>query len=101
MAYKLLDFADIYTAVLEELKIPLSDTVEVARVKRDINSVYINEVVPFSRWKWLEGFTSVKVPQVYTDGTVSVTLDSATATLSTAPSTGLGSFKNKVFVRCI
>lgn len=97
MAYKLLDFADIYTAVLEELKIPSSDTVEVARVKRDINSIYINEVVPFSRWKWLEGFTTVKVPQVYQDGSADATFGSTTITLSTAPSSTLGSFKNKIF----
>jgi hypothetical protein len=96
-AYKILDFSDIINAVREELKIQSSDTVSIARIKRDINIVYINEVVPFSRWKWLEGFTTVAVPQVYADGTFAATQNSATITLSTAPSVSLGSFKNKNF----
>ena len=40
--YKLLDFVDIYTAVCEELKVPITDGTTLGRIKRDINIVYIN-----------------------------------------------------------
>jgi len=49
------DFQDIYTAVMAELKIPVSDSVTLGRVKNDINQIYLDEVVPFKRWLWLLG----------------------------------------------
>jgi hypothetical protein len=58
-AYKLLDFADIIDAVMEELKLQDSDTVSKNRIKRIINMVYLDEVVPASRWYWLSGHTTV------------------------------------------
>ena len=45
MAYKLMDFSDIYTAICEELKIPTTDTTNLNRIKRAINMMYLDEVV--------------------------------------------------------
>jgi hypothetical protein len=85
--YGLVTFEDILSAILEELKIPASDADEVNRIKRDINMVYINRVVPAKNWKWLAGFASKEFKPVYSDGTVAVTPDSATITFSVAPAT--------------
>lgn len=93
-AVELVDFLDIYSAVLEELKIPSSDTTALARIKRDINMVYVNEVCAKERWNWLRKDTKVVLPSVYTTGTISVTNASATATLSAATAASIGSLAN-------
>ena len=90
--YGLTTFEDILNAVLEELKIPDSDTTEVNRLKRDINMCYVNQVAPAKRWTWLTGFVSKNVPVAYADGTVSVTPGSATITFSVAPATSKTGF---------
>jgi hypothetical protein len=95
--YKVLDFSDIVDAVREELKVQSDDTVTINRIKRIINTVYLQEVIPYSRWKWLEGFSTLQLPAVYNGGTASITQDSATVTLSATPSAGLGSFLNYRF----
>lgn len=97
MSIKLVDFKDIQDAILEELKIQSSDTVSLARIKRVINQVYINEIIPYARWKWLEGHTKIKFREAYSAATASLTPNSATVTLSTAPSASLGSFKGYYF----
>lgn len=89
-AYKLMDFSDIYTAILEELKVQSTDTTSLNRIKRMINMTYIDEVIPAARWNWLYGHTTLKHPLYYGSGTVSVTPNSTTVTLSTAPSTSVG-----------
>lgn len=83
--YKLLDFSDIYTAVMEELKIQSSDTTNLNRIKRAINNTYINEVLPAQRWYWLVKNTAVTHRNYFANGTVSVTPGSTTITLSVAP----------------
>ena len=90
-AYTVKDFADIYTAVLEELKLGTANTAATARIKRVINQVYVDEVVPFKRWGWLSGHTTVQFKPYYNTGTCTVTPDSTTVTLSVAPSVGSGS----------
>lgn len=95
--YKLLDFKDIQDAVMEALKYQSGDTVNRQRIKRDINMLYANEVAAYSRWRWLEGYVSRKHKEYYGTGTVSVTPNSTTVTLSTAPAASLGSFKNYWF----
>ena len=40
--YQVKTFQDIYTAILDELKIPSTDTTSLNRIKRDINMTYIN-----------------------------------------------------------
>lgn len=78
-------FADIYTAVMEELKIQAGDTTAKNRVKRLVNMAYINEIVPHEKWKWLRGYTDLTAEPKFETGTVSVTEDSTTVTLSSAP----------------
>lgn len=91
-AIGLTDFQDIYTAVLEILGVQATDTTQLNRIKRDINMIYVHEVVPIKRWHWLTGNTRVVHAAYYGGGTVTVTPDSATVTLGTAPATSLGSF---------
>lgn len=90
MAYKLLDFEDIYTAILEELRIQSSDTVSLNRIKRAVNMTYLQEVVPATRWHWLYGNGSATHQAYYGTGTVSVTPASTTVTLSTAVAASVG-----------
>lgn len=97
MSIVLLDFKDIVDAVAEELKVQAEDTNTIARIKRLVNETYLQEVVPYAQWKWLEGHTSIKVSAAYFGGTASVTPNSTTVTLSTAPSVSLGSFAGKIF----
>lgn len=89
-AYQLKDFQDIYTAVMEELKLQMSDTTSLNRVKRMVNVMYLDEVVPAARWWWLYGNTTVTHKAYYGTGTVSVTPNSTTVTLSIAPTTTVG-----------
>lgn len=98
--YKLLDFADIYTAIAEDLKVQQSDTTTMNRIKRAINITYLNNVIPASRWWWLQGTTTVSTYAYYAGGTASVTPNSTIVTLSVAPGStdGVsGSFKNWYF----
>lgn len=97
MAYEVVDFQDIQDAIREELKVQSTDTVSINRIKRVINQVYMQEVVPFARWKWLEGSYRVIHKARYNTETCAVTPGSATVTLSTAPSVSLGSFAGKKF----
>lgn len=78
--YQLKTFADIVAAVREELKIPSTDTTTINRIKRDINMVYLQEVVPFEKWDWLRGYNDVVVQPRIT-GTASATQGSRTVTL--------------------
>lgn len=90
-AYRLLDLADIVDAVMEELKLQSDDTTSANRIKRWINEVYIDEVVPFKRWPWAVGHASRLHKAYYAAGTASVTPESTTVTLSVAPSVASGS----------
>lgn len=85
-AYELKTFIDIVDAVREELKIQASDTVTIQRIKRDINMVYLNEVIAKEQWKWLRGRIDLRTERAITDGTADVTLDSRIVTLTDAPS---------------
>lgn len=81
--YQLKTFADIIAAIREEMKIPSTDTTTINRIKRDINMVYLNEVVPFEKWDWLRGNLDVALePRI--SGTVSVVQGERTVTLSSA-----------------
>ncbi len=100
MAYKLTDFSDLYAAIQEELKVQSTDTNSLNRIKRAINMMYLDEVVPAARWPWLNGNTTIVHPAFYGTGTASVTPLSDTVTLSIAvPSTvgASGSFLNYLF----
>jgi hypothetical protein len=97
MAYDLIDFSDIVQRVVDELKLDANDTNEINRIKRDINDVYLNEVVPFKRWLWLSGNTRAIHKAYYGAGKVAVTPDSTTVTLSVAPAASIGSLAGYYF----
>lgn len=94
----LIDYEDIYTAIAEKIKIPLTDGVTIGRIKRDINMVYLNEVIPFKprAWWWLEKNQNVATFEKVDAGTVTVTEDSATITFSTAPTISLTGYYIKL-----
>jgi hypothetical protein len=95
--YELRDFDDIIDMVMEELKYQSSDETSINRIKRDINAIYLDEVVPFKRWNWLSGHTKLQHKAYYNAGTASVTPESTTVTLSVAPTAGSGSRANFFF----
>lgn len=83
--YQLRTFADIVDAVREELGVQSSDTVTINRIKRDINTIYLEEVVPAARWKWLLEQLPIIKEAKYDSGTAAVTQNSVAITLSTVP----------------
>jgi hypothetical protein len=97
MAYEVVDFQDILDAIREELKVQPGDTVTINRIKRVVNRVYLQEVVPFTRWKWLEGSYRVIHKARYNAGTVALTPGSTSATISIVPPVSAGSFVGKKF----
>lgn len=97
MAQVLKTYKDIQDAVMEALGVQSSDTTAKNKIKRLINMVYLDEVVPLKRWRWLEKSTTVVHEGYYATGTVSVTHDSTTITLDTAPAASVGSFKGYKF----
>lgn len=84
-AFTLKTFQDIYTAVVEELKIPTSDTNTLDRIKRDINIGY-KDISSRKNWPWLNKFITLTHKETIDAGTASVTEDSRSVTLSSAPS---------------
>jgi hypothetical protein len=97
MAYEIRDFDDIIDMVMEELKYQSTDTTALNRIKRDINAIYLDEVIPFKRWNWLHGHTQVQHKAYYNSGTATVTPESTTVTLSVAPTAGSGSRAGYLF----
>lgn len=80
--YMVKTFQDIYTAVLDELKIPSSDTTSLNRIKRDINMAYAK--LAQKPYKWTRKEFDVTWEAYYNTGTASVTKGSKTITLSTS-----------------
>jgi hypothetical protein len=97
MARKLMTFVDIIDAIAEAIGVQSTDTNARNKIKRLINMYYINEIIPFKRWQWLEKNISVIHKAYYNTGTAAVTPSSTTVTLSIAPSSTLGSFKGYRF----
>lgn len=85
--YQFRTFKDLIDGVCEQLKIQTSDTESRRRIRRNINTVYLNEVVPFKRWQWLRGHRTLQTEPVFASGTAAVTQNTVTVTLSNAPST--------------
>lgn len=83
--YQVKTFADIYTAVLEQIKISASDTTSLNRIKRDINQIYL-QLMSEESWKFARMHSDVIIRSYYSEGTVSVTNGDRTITLSDAPS---------------
>lgn len=78
-------YEDIYSAVMEECKIQSSSTTDLARIKRDINIVYLNEVVARHPWVWMRRRYDLVYNAYISTGTVSVTEGSRSITFSSAP----------------
>lgn len=83
--YQLKTFSDLYTAVLEELGIQSTDTTALNRIKRDLNSVYLEDICPNARWPWLRRSVDVEHDAFISTGTCTITTQSDTVTLSDAP----------------
>lgn len=84
-AYQIKTFKDIYTAVREQLGVQAGDSPALVKIKRAINHIYLNEVVPYEQWKWLRDSIDVVHNAAYSSGTANVTAVSRTVTLTVAP----------------
>jgi len=85
MAQELITFSDIQDAILEQLGIQQSDTIARNKIKRMINQIYLDEVVPFKNWMWLQKTFQITHNAYYATGTISTVNGSATITFSAAP----------------
>lgn len=92
ITYQLIDFKDLQDSVMEEMKYQSTDSINRARIKRDLNMIYMNEVVSFKKWKWLIGYTELEHAAFYSTGLASATITLTTVTLDTSPDVSLGSF---------
>lgn len=94
----LTDFEDLYTAIAEELKVQLTDGTTIGRIKRDINMIYLDHVIPAKprAWWWLETNENIQTIDKITTGTVDITDDSTTVTFSSAPSSSVAGYYLKV-----
>lgn len=85
MAIDLKTFKDLQDAVLEELKVPTTDTITLNRIKRSINTEY-RDIASRKRWDWLKKFISLTHKKYISTGTAAVTQSSHSVTLTSAPS---------------
>lgn len=87
MRYGLRTFGDIVRAIQEQLKIQSTDTETLSRIKRNINSVYLQHVVPASNWEWLNASLSVTNEPYFEGGSASVQQNLVRVELTQAPNT--------------
>ena len=78
------NFGDIVAAVREELKVSSSETESIARIKRDVQTIY-REVISYTRWWWLQETKTVVLPTPWKEGTARVITGSSEVTFSTPP----------------
>ncbi len=83
--YELRTFKDIQDAVLEELGESRSNTKLLNRIKRDINIVYLDEVVADHNFIWLKDKVEVQTEPYFSTGTASVSANSPSVTLTESP----------------
>lgn len=70
--YRLRTFGDIVNAVIETLRVQSTDTNTINRIKRNINTIYTNQVASSSRsWSWMNKTQVVSTQPYYCSGTVS------------------------------
>lgn len=93
-AISLIDFQDIYTAVMELLKIQASDTTTLARIKRDINIGYEDLIGRYNFW-WARSLVELQTTAKRIVGTVNVTNNSASIVFSSAPATSVVGYQIK------
>jgi len=83
--YELRTFKDIVDAVMEACQIQSTDAVERNRIKRNVQQVYFYEVLPYKRWQWLRGSTTVQTEPYFGTGNASVVSGSSVVALTDAP----------------
>ncbi len=71
------DFIDIYTDVMNRLKVPTSDSTSLTRVKLWINERY-RDIAIQRQWRWLYKEDNILIKAPETTGTATFTKDSAT-----------------------
>lgn len=84
--YELKTFQDIQDAIREEVKIQSGDSSTTNRIKRDINMIYLQEIIPAENWYWLRQTRTLQTEPSMFLGTASVVSNSASVTLTEAPS---------------
>lgn len=94
---RLRTYKEIVDAIMETIGVQSADNNSRNKIKRIVNMVYMDEIVAAKRWRWLEKSTQIVHKQYYGLDTASVTPDSTSVTLSTAPNVSLGSFKGYRF----
>lgn len=97
MSLKLETFKDIVDAISEAIGVQKDDLNARNKIKRLVNMYYIDEVIAYKRWFWLQKNTSVVHEAYYGTGTAIVTPDSVEVTLNTAPNVSEGSFARYKF----
>jgi len=83
--YQLKTFADIVAAIREEVGVQSTDSVSINRIKRDVNTIYLEEIVPFARWRWLNREIPITKEAKFDTGSASVVSGVASITLSEIP----------------
>lgn len=79
-----LTFGNLRTRVMNELRMPVSNTTEATKVDAVMNLVY-RDICAKQDWWWLYKRTTINTTPKITDGTVSVTENDNDITFSTAP----------------
>lgn len=79
-----LTFADISTRVMNNLRLPVTNLVEQAKVNAIINEVYRDLYIKHDWW-FLAKFQAINTAPKVTDGTLSVTQNGTTITFTTTP----------------
>lgn len=91
--------SDIETRVMNQLRMPTTNTTELAKIRALLNEVYRDIAIKYDFW-FLWKRTAINTVDDYSTGTVNVTAASTSVTLSSAPSTSVGStgsFANSMF----
>ena len=91
-----LTYTNIETRVMNQLRIPTSNTIEQTKVQNLINEVYRDLWIKNDFWFLIKRGV-VNTVAKYTTGTANVANLSTAVTLSSAPAVGLGSFVGYVF----
>jgi asparagine N-glycosylation enzyme membrane subunit Stt3 len=79
-----LTFTDIQTEVMNSLRLPITNTIEAAKIAALINRVY-RDVAAKQDWWWLEKRTVINTEDKIDTGTISVTNTSTGFTFSSPP----------------
>lgn len=87
-------FQTIWTAVMNRIRMPVTNTAELVKVKQIVNDVY-RDVLLQEDWYWSIKRHVFNTASAYDAGTIEVIEGSTAFTLSDTPTTGLGSFAGR------